>query len=483
MKITLKTKRHTIFGIFILCIVFLATACQATPEQAAVVGKLQNTNDNSSNATHEDTGSDSQLFQILGAPDRWVLDKPSTSNNSHMTLNINAEVVLPETTEIPVVSADLRNFTQDDIDVVKNIFFGENAKYNEYSTETKENIEAHILSIKKELSTLDNSPENSSYRDQLNSRINELESEYISAPSESNLKEAEPILQNGFVVPGSEGGECEGFSVSTNKDGKRYIFEVANGWLGYLTYMSINDGDWAFTPTSGEPYNINTTKEDAAKQASELVSKITQDYELCYVGCAARQAKYSTDNWGWACVFMRSINGVPTAYASNEIGEDMEDTNAAPVKYEKIMVVVNDNGIVSFKWESPMTINSIENESANLVPFNEIEKLALDAINTDYMTQNEMYDDFTVDVTRIELGLMRIKQPNSGAYYYSPVWNIFSKITAAALPGEGVETFGEQKAYDDDGTPIRLDSGFTEVWGPVTLNAINGSRIDRNVGY
>ena len=149
MKITLKTKRHTIFGIFILCIVFLATACQATPEQAAVVGKLQNTNDNSSNATHEDTGSDSQLFQILGAPDRWVLDKPSTSNNSHMTLNINAEVVLPETTEIPVVSADLRNFTQDDIDVVKNIFFGENAKYNEYSTETKENIEAHILSIKR----------------------------------------------------------------------------------------------------------------------------------------------------------------------------------------------------------------------------------------------------------------------------------------------------------------------------------------------
>ena len=479
----MKAKSYSIFWIFILCISFFATACQATPNQAAVVGKSDANFQSANDSNESDPNSGGLLIQTLGAPDRWVLDGSGASSNSHMTLNIDAEIVLPSVSQIPVVSASPRNFTQDDIDLVKNTFFGENAEYREYSVETKENIEEHILSIKKELSTLDNSSESTSHRDQLNSRINELETEYISAPSESDLKEAEPILQKGFVVPGSEGGECEGFSVSTNKDGKRYIFETANNWLGYLTYMCINDGDWAYTATSGEPYNISISKEDAAKKATELVSKITQDYELCYVGCAARQAKYSTNNWGWACVFMRSINGCPTAYASNEIGEHMEDTNATPIRYEKIMVVVDDGGIASFKWESPMAINSVETESADLMSFNEIEKIALDAINTDYMAQNDMYDNFTVDVTRVELGLMRIKQPNSGAYYYSPVWNIFSKITSATLPGEASETFDEPQAYDDAGNPIRLDSGFTEVWGPVTLNAIDGSRIDRNVGY
>lgn len=475
--------KKIIFQFFAVFAAVLLCACQATPEKEAVVGKSGgNAGEGAETEPAVSSGdpkTEEPLYRLLGAPVRWTADD-GASLNANMTLHIDAEVILPDVPELPVASASLRHFTQEDADRVANAFFGENAAYREYAVKTKENIEERIISIKKELAETEDTE--GGHHGQLNATLEELEAEYAAAPGESDLPAAEPVFRKGFEMPGGEGGECEGFAVSTTRNGKRYLFEAANDWLGYLTYMTFHDGDRPFMATWGEPYGVAVSKEEAGRQAAALVSQITRDYELCYVGCAVRETGDADSNWGWSCIFMRSLDGVPTAYASDEVGEKIDDTEAAPVRYEKITVVVNDDGIASFKWDSPMKIDAVET-AAKLLPFSEIERLALAAVNNDYAGESGRYDRFTVDVTKAELGLMRVKQPNSGGYSYTPMWNIFAGMTSAALPGGEPEVFEKEEGHDEAGNPVALFDSAPEAYGPITLNAIDGSRIDRGKGY
>ena len=180
---------------------------------------------------------------------------------------------------------------------------------------------------------------------------------------------------------------------------------------------------------------------------------------------------------------MRSINGMRTAYASNEIGEKIDETNEAPIKYEKIIVVVNDSGVSSFKWESPMKIDSIKDENVSLLPFNKIEEIVCQALVNKYSVEKEKYDSFTVKVYKIQMGLMRIKQLNSDSFCYIPVWNIFSRISTGLYPNGVIEEPGGIKAYDDNGNVLYLSDSFPEAWNPITLSAIDGTQIDRGRGY
>lgn len=478
-----KVGKVRFLGLVVLIIgIFLfMTACQPTPEQKSILGKNNVSSGSASSQSSDVENGDNSLYKVLGAPEQWTVE--SHGSNSKMDININATIVLPTSSHLPIATATLRKITQDDIDVITKAFFDDGTIYREYTTDTKQNIEKHILSIKQELSSSEDL--SSDYHDQLETRLRELEAEYAIAPNENDLAKTEPVLKNGFIAPGLDAGECEGFCVSTNNNDKRFVYQAYNDLYGYMTYLSISDGYGDFMPTSGsQPFGVKIQKEEASKQACELISKITDEYELCYVGCTARESSQEVkSNWGWACIFMREINEIPTAYASNEIGEDMEDTNSIPIGYEKMTVVVNDNGIVSLVWNNPMQINSIQTDNANLLPFDQIETLAINAMNNKYADQVEMYDHFEISVDNIELGLMRVKQQNSGSYCYTPVWNIFSKIISATLPDGSQQTFEMPQAYDESGIPLYLPGSFPEVWDPITINAVDGTLIDRSQGY
>ena len=86
------------------------------------------------------------------------------------------------------------------------------------------------------------------------------------------------------------------------------------------------------------------------------------------------------------------------------------------------------------------------------------------------VTNAYLSDDMskTINVDRIELGLMRITDPatrSSGLVI--PVWDFFGDVSIAWKDGE--ISYSE---LDDD----PLDS-------VLTINAIDGTLVDRNIGY
>jgi hypothetical protein len=257
-----------------------------------------------------------------------------------------------------------------------------------------------------------------------------------------------------------------------------------------------------------KPYGVSLTKEQAAQQATEIAEQLTDGLSLCYITPAATRGDESR-NWGWACVFMREINGCPTAYETTVIGSSLEAVEV-PVDYEKMIIVMDDEGMVSFEWEVPMTIESIDNSDVSLLPFDKLSQRAIDQIAqrfADAVIENIDRDGIdwgdpgcTANIIKAELGLARIDKPNSTDYYYIPVWKFFVDIIHT-------DEYYERTGKEDSLGEIEMPPGFTklddnlyidEYGNPnnssyeydcavgidvVTVNAIDGSAIDPYVGY
>jgi hypothetical protein len=184
---------------------------------------------------------------------------------------------------------------------------------------------------------------------------------------------------------------------------------------------------------------------------------------------------------------MRAINGCPTAYATEDVGSSMESMEQNPVRYEKMVIVLDDQGVISFTWETPMNVTNIENENASVLSFDEISQRAVEQIATKYGEYGVVAEGNggTVNVSRVELGLMRVAKQDSADYYYLPVWNFFNTFEGnyKEKPGKNPDAEESYSPVDEDGNPTSLSDGYPQAWGAVTINALDGSVIDRNLGY
>ena len=120
-------------------------------------------------------------------------------------------------------------------------------------------------------------------------------------------------------------------------------------------------------------------------------------------------------------------------------------------------MLVDDTGVIGFEWENPPEILETLNEGVAMLTIEEMQKLAAEQLprvisrNTVLGTQESK-----ITINRMCLSMMRVAQKDSNElYYYLPVWDFMG-------------------GYGD--TPVSQISFLT-------LNAIDGSVIDRGLGY
>lgn len=138
-------------------------------------------------------------------------------------------------------------------------------------------------------------------------------------------------------------------------------------------------------------------------------------------------------------------------FSLNEIDPGAEAAVKIPVYYEKIAVSVDDSGIVGVEWLSPTSIDAILNKSVSLLPFEKVMAIAQGKLRD---LPNE---DNSLCVTSIELGMTRIdKEDAPMEFYMVPVWDFYGKWN------------GQEHA---------------DRYSYLTINAIDGSIVDRALGY
>ena len=155
--------------------------------------------------------------------------------------------------------------------------------------------------------------------------------------------------------------------------------------------------------------------------------------------------------------YTRNFNGLPITYTSNR-GDALTDSGAYNESwpYEALTYYVNDDGIVGMWWEAPYSILCNITEDSSLIPFSEAEKIFEKAIAIKYAGIRK-----TITIENICFGYARIAEQNrNGNALLVPAWDFFGTVS-------------EQNGSSQDDYETSL----------ITVNAVDGSIIDRGLGY
>lgn len=178
--------------------------------------------------------------------------------------------------------------------------------------------------------------------------------------------------------------------------------------------------------------------------------------------------EFTTDNAGWLVNFTRTIDGIPVTYTGEQGGayEDME-SEFDTWGYEWLQVAVNRDGIQMAQCYNIYDIGERTTENVQLISFDEVSQIFRQMILMQSADLDSETREYQID--RITFGYTRIYDPatDSRSGVLVPAWDFFGSYR------EKAEYEGESVEYISDSADM----------SHLTINAIDGSIIDRSLGY
>lgn len=201
---------------------------------------------------------------------------------------------------------------------------------------------------------------------------------------------------------------------------------------------------------------------DSREKAVSIARAVDPDLSLVYEGLSMG---YNDDiGMSGLCgdmfIFTRSINGTPVVWTSKECYayDDFGDTYNLKTPYESMTIIIDrHDGSVWLQWQAPHTIDIASGQAASLLPFDQIMTIAAQLLPLKYQFQEQYLSSRNQDANRltvnhITLSYSRVQNRNDPTgFSMVPVWDFFNAEDPA-------ESF-------------------------LTVNAVDGTAIDRGFGY
>lgn len=163
--------------------------------------------------------------------------------------------------------------------------------------------------------------------------------------------------------------------------------------------------------------------------------------------------------------YMRNIDGAFTTSGESKHEEGWSGDSYVKKEWspESIVFRINDSGIVGFDYNAPLEVQDTVVENASMKSFDEIkttfEKMIAITKAPDNSGYEEIVNTRSIKVDRVVLGYARVSEANSyDTGLLVPVWDFYGTVTDNAW-------------------------GITNYESVMTINAIDGSLIDRTLGY
>jgi len=418
----------------------------------------------------------SPLYQMLDVPKHFTWNQDGFDGIFHYKADV--DIVLPDVSSVPVARASIREFTEEDLVNVSRVLFGEDAVYSYPNNQTKEYISNRLRAQRAYLEQLKaEQVPNVRYIEQTQEEVAYYEQVLPDAPSAAEQR-AMPLKITKKLSPWFE--DAEGFFGDISKDGYLFHLYVENdaasrdAYYGTRNYVYASMGEEGYCPYYGTvklaPEGVAISQSQAERQAKTIASQLTDELQLCY-SAPVHGNKMNDREEGWACVFMRAINGFPTAFVSEDVNSDIGLDVPYAQEYETMTIIFDDQGMADFKWVNPMTVTSLQQNQVELLSFQEIVKRLPYEFNMKYhlWIEDEIAMDFTI--TAVTFGLTRVGASGAGSFTYEPVWNFF--YYSGTDPNEDWISTSEDDYF----------WGYPYMTSAMTLSAIDGRQIDRNTGY
>lgn len=427
----------------------------------------------------KETGSNGIAGQVQ-APERYVWE----TSSDFISVAVDAPVVLPETEGFKTYKVTGRVFTQEDYDQVnQTLLKGGELWMRDYDAMAGSNgftlseIDKLVerLQIQKEGTWTDKKI----YAE----KLAECEALRMEAPEEPVIVKVPALVpynennDEGNVNVEDEDNWLSGY---VTMDGEDYWVSLDNNlrddwrWISFTILSPRTLGSYSFFMDEDmENLNPGISTENVRQEAQKLAADmgftdlaVSGEEYLHAEVFDERLGKVVEEKTGYAIHFTRTLEGIPVTYTHNE-GSSVENGVSSSWPYEKLDFIFDEKGMDCFRWTNPYNIEEISDEYVFLIPFSEIQNVFEEMLMKkchDRYADSDMRLTFQVDEVR--LGYMRIMEKgNTKEGTMVPVWDFLGSSTMI---------------YGD------TDEGYTEG-GPynclLTINAMDGTVIDRDLGY
>ena len=411
----------------------------------------------------------SQPQETYSFPDRFTGDW--TTQEGKLTIHADAPVVAEQGVVLPTATVTPREFTQEDVEKLLTVFLKGEPLYE--FVQTKQELNDWIDHI--------NSPEwkpDPDAPEQTPEQLEQRRKDIIAYHSKlmETAPEEKPIV-HGF----HDSGDPKEVSGSAMVDGVEYEVSIRNQvgepWTRAIItrhdYKYMEKQDWG-----------GISKEEAIAQGDALMQALGLD-------AMKLDDVQQQDTGEWQLCYMPTVNGFCLSSIREDVvetngGEKVshfqyytylasEETNADLVSWpmETVWIHVGEDGILDFTWQSPSGEMIVKEEQTALLPFEEIASIANTMLPVvivgpkshslvDLDRINGFDTKMDIEITKVSLNLMRIRDKGSLQGTIVPVWDFW----------------GTSSWYRADEQPQNYDTQPM-----LTLNAIDGTVVSRELGY
>lgn len=495
--------------IAVLCIMAIGIGgCQQTPDTSIVKNKNM---DKLISAARKDQDNVSDLSDIKEYED---YKKTIEDSKLGVTIHADAKVAIPNVEKLSMFRVEQQPIQQEFLEKVRKVLLNDQKIYDGSITyqRTKDVIEEEIAIWKREIADYEGEAQDKKeYEKEVQKEINRLKKEYEKAPksmqfqgneSDGTIRKVKELLKkdpkNEFymweddlnpdgdvyygITDGNDGNYASLFVQNNPEYGNCLRYYVGKHGYEFLEGAIVGGDEFGYlgeeqTEGRKEFTDEGTTIsiEEAKEKADDLITQLGLSEfrfyggELREEGADIRRELEGLETKGYRKLYvlryMRTVEDVFVTYESigkfseSFVGEDVKKMHW-PV--ETIEIRVNDNGIAGFFFEAPTKITETVVENASLKSFDEIkgifEKMVAIA-NASQADDEPMKTKITVG--QVVLGYTRISEKDSfHTGLLVPVWDFIGTVEVT----DGKETGIEKKSI-------------------LTINAIDGSVINRTLGY
>ena len=490
--------------------------CQESPEESVVVNKDMD------NLIEEATKEDDEGFDVedYAKYDNYKTEINNDALGVHVT--VDAKVDIPQTDKLSMYRVEQKPISQEMVDRIRKELMGEEPLYKgeQLHVELKSEIEETIAYYRESIIEAENNDDwHGDSIEFMQELLNEVEEKYITAPEEHTINEESEVFDgkikdtadlynadknNEFwewVYNCNPKGDAY-YGVSDGKDGyckvlyahtspnygnvikyrkcaygyERLVsqasdIEKRNRCLGrkadksQITSVS-NWGSSGFNPVILEE-DTTITVDEAIETADQFLKNIGLEEFKCYKGdiyteLISMQACCDVEGdifrTYYILTYMRTVNGV--FVTPNDSPKVLDTEYIAQWPVEEMEIRVNDEGVVGFDYIAPLTVTEVLVDDVHMKPYEEIRKTFEDMITIKHAVQMEG-EEVKITVNRVALAYARICEEDSLTNgLLVPVWDFQGKRILYAVTGSTLTT--------------------NDV---MTINAIDGTVIDRALGY
>ena len=465
--------------IAILSSLFLLIACVPTPTEEFVANKSDGRLEAAITETtpvpayqtqgtaepSEPTGTEpvETLKSMLGVPDRVQESFSGKVFGGSIMVTIDAAPHIPDVSTVPVDEIAIRTYAPEDAERIARMLLGSGPYYlYDFDRAQRDVFSARIKRIPLHIEAFQNKVygDGFAYYDDM-------------IAQEQMYLENDISILNSIPEPGPMQLWTGSFSdaqfdlANAGNDRLRY----AHGTFGFETHAE---------PPKDTEFDLDKQIADAALLLNAFGNAATAEYTYGEHNDESLRKQYHTahgiDDDELEATFLPLYHGIPaydyTTYCGTDTAKDAAGVNTAyspTYPMERILVNFSNGTIAHLQWDSPTETVATVNENVALLSFEQIMQTFRTQILYHHYLDPARHGApdpvYSMVITDILFSYLRVKRQDTDTYYLIPVWDFMG--------------YGYDDVFPDDPN----SRGWYAHQSFLTINAIDGSIIDRNVGY